>query len=114
MKTTFLLPLLVTALAGCTSTLSRDQITAYQVAPEPVYARIRTHRRLSAEDVVDLSRANFRSSAIIVYLSVSGSRFRLTEADVENLRRAGVSGDVITYMREQPDNTGGIFSTFDM
>jgi len=110
MKTTFPLLLCVMAVAGC-STLSREQLAEYDdpQVPAPVQARIQSHQKLSLADIAEMSKRGVRSSQIITYLSYSGTEFNLTEQDVDNLRREGVSGDVITYLREKPDYTGGLF-----
>ena len=113
MKSILLCLFLAATMAGC-SALSREQITAYDHpnVPAPVYARIQNHAPLGVTDVVDLSHGGVRSSQIMTYLSFSGSRFNLSQDDVDNLRREGVSGDVITYMRENPDDDGGFLGMF--
>ncbi len=100
-------------MAGCSS-LSCNQISAYNDSqcPGPTYARIQRHQKLELTDVVDMSKTGVRSSQIITYLSFSGTEFNLSPQDVENLRREGVDGDVITYMREKPDDKGGFFHSF--
>lgn len=109
MKST--LPLLLcVAVTGC-STLSREQLSAYDnpQVPESVHARIRSHQKLSLDDIAEMSNHGVRSSQIITYLSYSRTEFNLTDQDIENLRRKGVNGDIITYLREKPDYTGGFF-----
>ncbi len=61
-------------------------------------------------DVVNLSQSGMRSGEIIVYLADSGSDFNITPDDAANLRREGVSGDVISYLRDRPNDTGGMLN----
>jgi hypothetical protein len=102
--------LAVAAMSGCCA-LSKDQTTAYDQSnvSAPVYARIQKHQALTLADVVDLSHSGVRSSEIITYLTVSKSSFNLTQQEVSHLWKEGVSGDVIAYMRDKPENKGGIF-----
>jgi hypothetical protein len=115
MKPAFLFLLCAAAMAGC-STLSREQLASYNQpgVPAPVAAKIQSSGKLSLSDVVDLSHSGMRSGEIMLYLAYSGSEFNLSDSDMQNLVDEGVSGDVITYMREKPNETGGLLSTFSL
>lgn len=112
-KTTFLVLICAAAMAGCSS-MSKEQLAQYDEPnlPAPLAARIRHCGKLNVDDVVDLSHAGIHSGGIILYLADSGSQFSLSDDQVQSLRDEGVSGDVITYMRENPNSTGGIFGVF--
>jgi len=69
-------------------------------------------RKLTIPDVIELSEYHVPSSEIMTYFAYSGEEFALTDSDVKMLRRGHVNGDVITYMRENPNHTGGLLSTF--
>lgn len=101
------------AVTGCSS-LSHEQRAAYchPAIPSDVTAKLQRGGKLDTDDVVALSKNGVRSSEIITYLAYSGTDFTLTPQDAETLEKSGVSGDVITYIREQPNHTGGLFSTF--
>ena len=115
-KTTFLVLIsAATMMAGCCS-LSKEQRAQYNEpnVSAPLAARMQRSGKLSVDDVVDLSHAGLRSGSIILYLADSGSHFSLTDEQVQNLRDEGVSGDVITYMRENPNDTGGFWGLFSL
>ena len=103
----------VASLAGCCA-LDSHQTTHYRDygLSDSMYAKIHAHQRLTVPDVVELSDDHVHSSDIMAYLALTGQDFALSDADVENLRREHVSGDVITYMRENPNHTGGLLTTF--
>ena len=66
--------------------------------PGALYAKVEHGVPLTLPDVVTLSRADVSKGAIIDYLYSFGRHFRLTAADVWELRREGVSTDLIDYM----------------
>lgn len=113
LKTLACVSSLALVLAGC-SELSSEQISQYQEynISAPLYAKMRNHQKLTLSDVVELSQARVRSSSVMTYLSFSHSQFSLTDEDVRQLKEQKVEPDVITYMREKPDKTGGLLSAF--
>ncbi len=113
MKPTFLFGLLALALAGC-SAMSSRQIANYQDygISDSVYAKMRSHQQLTLPDVVDLSQHHVHSSEIMAYLSFSNTDISLSDEEARQLLKEQVNGDVITYLREQPNRTGGLLSTF--
>jgi hypothetical protein len=108
-KIAFALMVCPILMAGC-SALSRDQRAAYD--PPSLPARTAHGRKLALADIVALSRSGMHSSDIMVYLAYSGSEIDLSPQDAQELRDEGVSGDVITYLREKPNRTGSLFDTF--
>lgn len=54
---------------------------------------------VSKEDVIRLTRKRVGDDLIAWYLVARGARFQLTPADVEQLRREGVSPSVISIMQ---------------
>jgi glucosamine 6-phosphate synthetase-like amidotransferase/phosphosugar isomerase protein len=100
-------------LTGCSS-LNCRQISACKDSgiSDSLYAKIHAHHPLTVADVSELSASNMRSSEIMTYLAYTNSTFALTDSDVAMLERENVNGDVITYMRENPNRTGGLISTF--
>src|SRR5271154_3029827 len=105
MKSTLLLLLCVLAITGCSS-LSRQQLSAYNVpeVPASVYAKIQRRQKLNLADIIEISKRRVRTSQIITYLAYSWTDVDLTQQDIDYMRREGVNGDIIAYLREKPDD----------
>jgi len=90
-----LFPLLASGAA-----LAPDALSAFQQpgVPLAVYAKVEREVPLVLPDVVTLSRAGVSKGAIIDYLYSFGEHFRLTAADVRQLRQQEVGADLIEYM----------------
>jgi hypothetical protein len=56
--------------------------------------------RVSVAEIVDMSRAGVPSTEIIGEMQRSGTVYRLTAAQLADLRQQGVSDDVIDYMQK--------------
>jgi hypothetical protein len=66
--------------------------------PAPLYAKVEHGDPLTLPDVVTLARSEVSRGAIVAYLYSFGGHFDLSPTDVWNLRRQGVSADLIDYM----------------
>jgi len=113
MKPSIIFCLFAVALAGC-SELDHRQVAHYQDygISDSLYGKMQRHQPLTLPDVVDLSRHNVHSSEIMAYLSYSNTNISLSDEEARDLLREKVNGDVITYLREQPNRTGGMLKTF--
>jgi hypothetical protein len=61
-----------------------------------------TLRRMSQQDVINLSKAGVSDSLIIGMMDATDTWFQLKPQDVINLKNAGVSENVISAMMQQP------------
>ena len=117
MKPTLLICLLAVSLAGCSS-LDHRQISHYQDygISDSLYAKMQAHRKLTTPDIVELSQRQVRSSEIMTYLAYSDTQIPLTDEDARQLARQNVKGDVITYLRENPNSSSflSVFKSWDL
>jgi hypothetical protein len=84
--------------------LDADALSAFQIpgVPPKVYAKVEHGDPLALPDVVTLERAQVSRGSIIAYLYTFGGHVSLTPAEVWNLRRQGVSADLIDYITSPP------------
>jgi hypothetical protein len=94
-----LLILIPLVLAACQTVNRQDRavLRAHNV-PEDVYAKMVNGEPLSPDDVITLSQRRVPPGLIIHYIDGTDTAYRLRKADVERLRTAGVSDEVISYM----------------
>jgi hypothetical protein len=92
----FLIPVL---LAGCQTVNQQDRtvLREHGVSPD-VYDKMVYGDPLSLADVIELSHRAVPAALIIHYMDKTDTAYRLRKADVQHLRSAGVSEDVISYM----------------
>ncbi len=64
-----------------------------------------TLRRMSKQDIMNLSKAGVSDSLIIGMMDATDTWFQLKAQDVIDLRNAGVSEKVIAAMMQQPTQT---------
>jgi hypothetical protein len=62
-----------------------------------------TLRRMSQQDVINLSKAGVSDSLIMSMMDATDTWFQLKPQEVIDLRNAGVSEKVISAMMQQPD-----------
>jgi len=62
------------------------------------YRRIDQGERLSVNDVINMSKSHINDQKIIELMRKTSSRYNLNNYQVERLRNAGVSEEVINYM----------------
>ena len=96
-----ILPLLLIAIlfAGCQTLSSRDRaILQAQNVPEDVYQKMVYGDPLSLNDVITLSHRAVPPGLIIHYMDETDTVYYLRKTDVNRLRSAGVSEDVVSYM----------------
>jgi hypothetical protein len=74
--------------------------------PEALHAKVEHGVPLTLPDVITLAHAEVSRGAIIDYLYSFGRHFRLTTADILELRRQGVSPDLIDYMTSPASHPG--------
>jgi len=86
--------------AAFAAALAPDALSVFRQpgVPGALYAKVEHGVPLNLSDVVILSRAQVSGGAIIDYLYSFGGHFRLTAADVAELRREEVSPNLIDYM----------------
>ena len=91
-----LIPLL---LAGCQTVNRQDRavLRAHGVSQD-VYDKMLYGDPLSLADVIELSQRAVPPGLIIHYMDETDTAYRLRKADVQHLRAAGVSEQVISYM----------------
>jgi len=96
--------LILLPLYARSAALAPDALSAFQRpgVPWALFAKVEHGIPLALPDVVVLSRAEVSRGAIVDYLYSFGQHFNLTAADVSQLRRDGVSTDLIDYMRSPP------------
>ena len=101
MKMLRVLPLLLAAIliAGCETVSQQDRtlLQAHNV-PEDVYQKMLYGDPLSLNDVITLSQRAVPPGLIIHYMDKTDTQYYLRKADINRLRNAGVSEDVIGYM----------------
>jgi hypothetical protein len=101
MKHRRLLPLLLipVLLAGCETVNRQDRavLRAHDV-PQDVFDKMLYGDPLSLADVIELSQRAVPPGLIIHYMDETDTAYRLRKPDVEHLRAAGVSQQVISYM----------------
>jgi hypothetical protein len=92
--------LILFPLLGDCAALAPDALSLFRKpgVPDALFAKVESGIPLSLPDVVILSRADVSKGAIVDYLYSFGRHFHLTAADVWQLRRQGVSPDLIDYM----------------
>ena len=89
---------------GCATPLSRpDQIALERHnVPAGVSDKMRHGQRLSLPDIVALSKRGLSPEFIVRYLHSSYEVYGLSSDDVVELKRAGVSKEVIDYLLATP------------
>ncbi len=94
-----LLLLIPLVLAGCATLGSHDLavLRAHNVPPY-LYQKMTNGDPLTISDVIMLSDRSVPSGLIIHYMDETDTAYRLRKADVQQLRSAGVSDEVISYM----------------
>lgn len=92
---------LASAGSACTSfpPAQRDELRAHRVS-QTTCRRIVRARRLSMEQVAELSQKGVPNSSVIYCIYRTRSRFVLTASGRAWLRAHGVRGDVATFMAE--------------
>jgi hypothetical protein len=95
----FLLLLIPVLLAGCETINSRDrEVLRDHNVPQDVFDKMLYGDPLSLDDVITLSQRGVPPGLIIHYIDETDTAYRLRKADVKQLRSAGVSEQVISYM----------------
>lgn len=99
MKHRLLLLLIPILLAGCETVNHQDRavLRAHGV-PQDVFDKMLYGDPLSLADVIELSQRAVPPGLIIHYMDETDTAYRLRKPDVEHLRAAGVSQQVISYM----------------
>lgn len=101
---------LAAILAGCATGRNRQQFlqefTSRGVEPS-IYEKIKDNQVLELFEIEHLAAKGVPDSAIISHLKRSRAVYRLTTADVDKLRTAGVSDNVINYMMSTPTRYRG-------
>lgn len=86
-------------LTGCATLHEGDRylLQEHHVSPS-LYARMLHGEPLSLSDVIELSQRQVPPDFIVHYLWTSYAVYHLSSTDISNLRKAGVSKQVIDYM----------------
>ena len=80
----------------------QDQAARLRAQAPQTYARVEQGQPLSLADVKALSRAGISDDVIISQVKNSRAVFRLSAADIIDLRDAGVTDKVVNYMINTP------------
>jgi len=86
-------------LAGCATLHEGDRylLQEHHVSPV-VYNRMLHGERLSLSNIIELSQKQVPPQLIVHYIWKSYAVYHLSETDVSNLRKAGVSKEVIDFL----------------
>jgi len=117
MKPTLLICLLAALLAGCSSFSSTQTARCHDCGiSDSLYARMQARQKLTESDIVELSQHQVHSSEIMAYLAYSDTQIPLSDEDARQLARQSVHGDVITYLRENPNSSSflSVFKSWDL
>jgi len=108
-KTHWLLVSVALVLAGCVTPRQREDasVAARSGADERLQRKIERGRRLSLDDVIELSREGVSDSVIERAVNRSWSNYHLKKDDIDRLENAGVSSDVIDAMLDSGDGYRG-------
>jgi hypothetical protein len=100
--------LILLPVAARSAAIDAYALSAFQTpaVPPQLYAKIERGDPLTLPDVVTLERAQVSRGSIVAYLYSFGGHFNLSLGEVWNLRRQGVSADVIDYITSPPARTG--------
>jgi hypothetical protein len=84
--------------------LESESLAQFRMPRVPVetYQKVAHGGPLKLNDVVILSRAGVSHAEIISYLYTYGERFRLSPAQVADLRQQGVTSDILDYLISPP------------
>jgi uncharacterized protein YcfJ len=96
--------LLVGGLIG--NAADQEQNARLRAQAPQTYAKVETRASLSVPDVKALAKAGISDDVIISQISVSHTVFRLSAADIIDLRDSGVSDKVVSYMINTPATAG--------
>ena len=93
-------------LAGCATSGSKhqaylEQLRAQNVKPE-VYAKAEELKSLSLADIEHMLSQGVPEPSIVYHLRKTRATYRLTTDDVDRLRRAGASENLIDYLLRTP------------
>jgi len=77
---------------------------------------MQSRQKLTGPDIVELSQHQVHSSEIMAYLACSNTQIPLSDEDARQLARESVKGDVITYLRENPNSSSflSVFSSWSL
>jgi len=90
-------------LAGCATLNQNDQALLQQHHVSPaLYSRMVHEDPLALSDIVELTQRQLSPDFIVYYLSSTRAAYRLSQRDISNLRKAGVSKQVIDYLLSTP------------
>jgi hypothetical protein len=92
--------------AGCVTyrEYQQDLDAAKGTGVSPViYEKMRKGRVLHLPEIVELLQKKYPEDRLIRYLVYSGGVYRLTTVDIDYLRKAKVSDNVINYLLKTPE-----------
>ena len=89
----------IAVLSGC-STLSQNDRTVLDQhhVSASLYERMSHRDPLEISDIIELSRRQVPNRFIVHYLDSTDTTFRLSKGEISQLRKAGVSSEVIDYL----------------
>jgi hypothetical protein len=105
---------LTALLTGCATLSEKDRrVLQQQNVPAPLYARMLRHQPLALGEIVELSRKNVPPNTIVRYIDTTLAEYQLKTEDVVQLRRAGVSAEVIDYLLTTPGLNANRVPSYD-
>jgi len=88
------------------NSMDREQQARLQAQAPQTYARMDQGQPLSLADVKSLARAGVSEDVIISQIEATHTVFRLSAADIIDLRDAGVPDKVVNFMINTPNTVG--------
>ena len=84
---------------GCSTLHERDRylLQEHHVSPE-LYGRMLHGEPLSIPEIIELSKRQVPASFVVHYIWKTYEVYHLSEGDISNLKKAGVSQPVIDYL----------------
>jgi hypothetical protein len=103
----WVLGLVVVSMAsGCASyrEYQQDLEAAKGIGVSPViYEKMRQGRLLHLPEIIELTQKKYPEDRLIRYLVYSGGVYRLTTVDIDHLKKAKVSDNIINYLLRTPE-----------
>ena len=94
---------LAALLAGCASLSEKDRLTLRDHrVPAPLYEKMARREALTLAEIADLSARKVSPAFIVRYVDESLAEYLLTTEEILQLRRDGVSNEVIDFLISTP------------
>jgi hypothetical protein len=98
--------MMISLLGGCVTyrEYQQDLDVAKSLGVNPaIYEKMRKGKLLHLPEIVELTQKKYPEDRLIRYLIHSGGVYRLTTVDIEHLKKAKVSDNIINYLLKTPE-----------